>query len=88
MKIPAELYLALVNRIKSLTHRKDNFKRIKATSKLWKCDPALIKDYPDDYNLSQYCDDFVGLSSIDGDHLTILNSEVTIREINEFFEIL
>lgn len=79
--------IAIVNRVKNLlNYNHDNFK-IKSTSKLLRCSQALIGGFPEDYKLSQYCENFLGFTTLDEDHLSILKSKVAIREIKEFFEL-
>lgn len=78
-------FLSVFKRLDVLRKYKKTSYKIKSQVKLLKPSLPLKRDCSDDYKLKEHCENFSGFSTIEGNHITILENPETAKKINEFF---
>ncbi|KAJ3652416.1 hypothetical protein Zmor_018384 [Zophobas morio] len=81
-KLKKQAGLALYSRCKALLNYTFKNKKVKSPVHLFKAKYSMV-DEGDDYQMSKVSDDLVQVTTIDADHVTILNSPDLVKAISE-----
>ncbi|XP_063923651.1 fatty acid synthase-like [Zophobas morio] len=82
VKLEKQAGIALYKRCKAMLDYTFKNKKIQSSVHLFKAKYPMVHE-TDDYQLSTICDDVVQLTTVDGDHATILNSPDFVKAVSE-----
>ena len=82
VKLEKQAGIALYKRCKAMLDYTFKNKKIQSSVHLFKAKYPMVHE-TDDYQLSTICDDVVQLTTVDGDHATILNSPDLVKAVSE-----
>ncbi|KAJ8962424.1 hypothetical protein NQ317_010395 [Molorchus minor] len=71
-------------RVKALKGYSPSYGKLRSTVKLLKPTQEMVKDLPEDYDLSEWFENPVEIQTFDGSHMTILEDEKLIDFINVY----
>ncbi|KAJ3652417.1 hypothetical protein Zmor_018385 [Zophobas morio] len=81
-KLEKQAAVALYMRCKAVLNYTFKNEKIKSSIHLFKAKLSMI-DEEDDYQMSKICDNLAEVTTIDGDHATVLNSPDLVKAISE-----
>ncbi|KAJ3653406.1 hypothetical protein Zmor_012660 [Zophobas morio] len=82
VKLEKQAGIALYKRCKAMLDYTFKNKKIQSSVHLFKAKYPMVHE-TDDYQLSTICDDVVQVTTVDGDHATILNSPDFVKAVSE-----
>ncbi|KAK9884211.1 hypothetical protein WA026_005161 [Henosepilachna vigintioctopunctata] len=75
---------AVYYRVKQVMSYEPKFKKIQSPARLCKPSRTLMNNLTEDYGLSEICNNFLGVSYFDGNHVSMLENIKLAESVNEF----